>query len=198
MSEQTAEEILREISKAKTPYNVLGLKSDCNQQEIKKAYYKRSKIVHPDKCKSKKAEVYFQKVNVAYNLLKDQESRERYDSGITDQWPYDTRKQSNTDPIFGDGIFTVIDGYMDDISPEDIIGIFFGDAQTATHRYQNRRFYSGKMKPMMEKDEDDDSDEIDSESEAKKSISIGCRFYQCICYLILIYISIFLIIIDFI
>lgn len=196
MSDQTAEDIARDIGKAKTPYEVLGLKSDCNQREIKKAYYIRSKIVHPDKCKSEKATEYFQKVNDAYNLLKDQEAKERYDSGITDQWIYDKKKQSNTKPIFGDGIFTVIDGFMDDISPEDIIGIFYGDSQTASSRYENRKFYSGKMRQMMEKDENSDIDEDDSDDKIKKSMQVGNRFCQCMCYLILIYISFFLIIIG--
>lgn len=196
MYDQTIEEIARKIGKAKTPYDVLGLKSDCNQQEIKKAYYKRSKIVHPDKFKSEKAAEYFQKVNDAYILLKDQEARERYDSGITDLWAYDKKKQCNTNPIFGDGIFTVIDGFMDDISPEDIIGIFFGDAQAASFRFENRRFYSGKMKPMMEKDEDDDNIEDDSEYEAKNSIYRIERFCQSIFFFILVYISFYFIIIG--
>lgn len=195
MDGKEVEKIAREIRKAKTPYDVLGLKSDCNLREIKKAYYERSKLVHPDKCKLKKATEYFQKVNDAYSLLKNQEARKRYDSGITDQWPHGPKKdQTNNGPNFGNGIFTVIDGFMDDISPEDMIGIFFGNAQTASFRYKNRRFYSGKVEIIddIESDEDEEEEKKDS----KKSKKILHRFFQFICYFIPIYVSCFLLLAD--
>lgn len=49
--------------------NVLGLKSSYNEQELKKAYYKKALLYHPDKTKNND-DSEFKKVNEAYQYLK--------------------------------------------------------------------------------------------------------------------------------
>lgn len=58
-------------------YDILELKPDCSQEDIKKAYRKLAKIHHPDKGGD---EDYFKKVQSAYEVLSDPAKRQMYDS----------------------------------------------------------------------------------------------------------------------
>lgn len=67
------------------PYKVLGLTKSATQDEIKKAYRKLAKTLHPDLHpgdSSKLAE--FQALSAAYELLGDPEKRKRFDAGEID------------------------------------------------------------------------------------------------------------------
>lgn len=67
------------------PYKVLGVRKTATQDEIKKAYRKLAKALHPDLHPSdadKLAE--FQAVSAASDLLSDPEKRKRFDAGEID------------------------------------------------------------------------------------------------------------------
>ena len=67
------------------PYDILGVSKDATQAEIKKAYRKLAKALHPDLSpgdKGKAAE--FQKIGAAYDILGDEEKRRRFDAGEID------------------------------------------------------------------------------------------------------------------
>jgi curved DNA-binding protein CbpA len=59
-------------------YEILGIDIDADNNMIKKAYYNMAKKYHPDKNKNKGATVMFQKVNYAYTILSNMETRKRY------------------------------------------------------------------------------------------------------------------------
>ena len=59
-------------------YDILGLKSNASEQEIKKAYYRLSKKYHPDKCNDVDAREKFYQINSAYQMLIDNKTRETY------------------------------------------------------------------------------------------------------------------------
>ncbi len=61
-------------------YEILGIKKDATQDQIKKAYRKLAKQYHPDANPgNKKAEEKFKEINEAYEVLGDEEKRKKYD-----------------------------------------------------------------------------------------------------------------------
>lgn len=67
------------------PYSVLGVQKDASAADIKKAYRRIAKDCHPDlKPGDAKAEAKFKAAAAAYDLLKDPETRARYDNGEID------------------------------------------------------------------------------------------------------------------
>lgn len=61
-------------------YDILGVDPDVSERELKKAFMKKAREVHPDKNQDDPdATEKFQQVNEAYEILKDQQKRELYD-----------------------------------------------------------------------------------------------------------------------
>ena len=61
-------------------YKVLGVSRTATQDQIQKAYRQKARRYHPDISKEPNAEERFKKVNEAYEVLKDPQSRQRYDA----------------------------------------------------------------------------------------------------------------------
>ena len=61
-------------------YEILGVKRDATDAEIKSAYRKLARKYHPDVNKTKEAEGKFKDINEAYEVLGDKQKRQRYDS----------------------------------------------------------------------------------------------------------------------
>ncbi len=79
------------------PYTLLGIAKSATEAEIKKAYRKLAKELHPDKNKDNpKATERFSNVTAAYDLLNDKEKRARFDRGEIDG-------QGNPTSPFGNG-----------------------------------------------------------------------------------------------
>jgi DnaJ family protein B protein 4 len=86
-------------------YNILGVDQTASDDEIKKAYFKKAKICHPDKFQNepdeikKQKQLEFQELNKAYEILKDPHKRQQYDmTGSTDDTPNNT--SSNLHEVF--------------------------------------------------------------------------------------------------
>lgn len=60
-------------------YEIMGIKHDASQDEIKRAYRKLARKYHPDVSKEDDAETRFKEVGEAYEVLKDPEKRAAYD-----------------------------------------------------------------------------------------------------------------------
>lgn len=83
------EEVLK-LSKEKDKmnfYEILGVKEDATQEDIRKAYFEAAKKYHPDKFSSYpeffeyrlKLEDFFATINQAYQILSSKEERKKYD-----------------------------------------------------------------------------------------------------------------------
>ena len=70
---------------AKTPYEILGVAADASQADVRKAYRKLAKKLHPDlNPGDAAAEAQFKEVTQAYQIVGDEEQRGRYDRGEID------------------------------------------------------------------------------------------------------------------
>ncbi len=61
-------------------YEVLGVSTDASTDDIRKAFQKKARTLHPDVNKEPDAEERFKEVSEAYAVLSDASKRSRYDS----------------------------------------------------------------------------------------------------------------------
>ncbi|RYE84298.1 MAG: J domain-containing protein, partial [Hyphomicrobiales bacterium] len=67
------------------PYQVLGVAKSADEAEIKKAYRRRAKDLHPDRNQGDpKAQEKFSELNTAYEVLGDADKRKQFDRGEID------------------------------------------------------------------------------------------------------------------
>ncbi|XP_007526402.1 dnaJ homolog subfamily C member 1 isoform X2 [Erinaceus europaeus] len=68
-------------------YQFLGVQQDASSADIRKAYRRLSLTLHPDKNKDENAETQFRQLVAIYEVLKDDERRQRYDDILINGLP---------------------------------------------------------------------------------------------------------------
>ena len=107
-------------------YKLLGISKGATQAEIKKAYRKRAKELHPDRNPDDaKAEAKFKATSEAYNILSDPEKRQIYDQYGKDAFDGKGQARQTSSPFSNSGGFGDFSGFG------DIFEQFFGGRRSA-------------------------------------------------------------------
>jgi DnaJ-class molecular chaperone len=111
-----------------TPYEVLGVKPDASPDDIRKAFRKLAKELHPDINPGKpEAEARFKQVTAAHDLLSDADKRARYDRGEIDESGAERPRYSYRPHAEGaQGWKYQPNGEMNPEDLEDILSMFGG------------------------------------------------------------------------
>lgn len=81
---------------SKNYYEILGIEKNASKEEIKRAFYRKAKIYHPDVNTSSNAADVFLLIEEAYQTLYDEDKRREYDR-------QSQRQAQNTDSRVPDG-----------------------------------------------------------------------------------------------
>ena len=117
---------------AKDLYEVLGVSKNATEDEIKKAFRRRARELHPDVNKAPDAEDQFKELNEAYDVLSDPGKRAQYDRFGTIPGA-----AGGGSPYGGGGYVDFEDLFGGGFGMGDIFSSFFGGA--AGGRQQQRR-----------------------------------------------------------
>ncbi len=115
-------------------YDILGVKPDASEAEIKAAYRKLARQYHPDKNKAAGAEDKFKAINEANEVLRDKEKRRAYDQ--VRAGGYRGGEQFRPPPGFGQG-YNFGDGAAGEGDFSDFFESLFGRG-AGGHRGQPR------------------------------------------------------------
>lgn len=116
-------------------YEVLGVSKNASDDEIKKAFRRKAIEHHPDKTGGDDSA--FKEINEAYEVLKDQQKRQRYDqfghAGVGSSAASD-----GGNPFSGFGGFEGFGGQDMHFDFGDILGSFFGGSSSGRSQRQAR------------------------------------------------------------
>ncbi|MBX6386347.1 MAG: molecular chaperone DnaJ [Microbispora sp.] len=98
-------------------YATLGVRRDASQEEIKKAYRRLARQLHPDVNPDPETQERFKEINQAYEVLSDASKRRMYDMGA--------------DPLGGGAAGAGAGGFGAGFPFSDIMDAFFGTAGAA-------------------------------------------------------------------
>jgi molecular chaperone DnaJ len=112
---------------AKDLYEVLGVKRDASEKEIRQAFRRLARRYHPDvNPGNADAEARFKEINAAYEVLNDADSREKYDR-YGDQWQHaDQIEQMRRQQSAGRGGFSFPGGAQGGQTYDFDLGEMFG------------------------------------------------------------------------
>lgn len=129
---------VKKVLEAKTLYEVLCVEEKCTTDEIKRGYKKLAMKVHPDRCKHPNATSAFQRISHAYQVLSDENKRADYDK-FGENVPEQPTFQNMGRQYYYQGNFPGGGGFYrfdDEISPEDIFNMFFGNMNNGGFHFQ--------------------------------------------------------------
>jgi len=137
-------------------YQIMGVRRDATQDEIKRAYRKLARKYHPDVSQEPDAEARFKEVGEAYEVLKDPEKRAAYDQlGANWKAGQDFRPPPDWDAgfEFHGGGFTGADASQFSDFFESLFGRGFGAGERRTHAGFHARGEDAHAKVLIDLDD---------------------------------------------
>lgn len=115
------------------PYDILGVARNASADDIRKAYRKLAKTLHPDlNPGDKDAEARFKEASAAYDLLSDTAKRARFDAGEIDASGAERPRQHFYRDFAGGGgadeRYYTTSGFADFGDADDVLSELFGRA----------------------------------------------------------------------
>lgn len=120
---------------AKDLYEILGVDRNANGQEIKKAYRRKARELHPDVSDDPNAEEKFKDLNEAYDVLSDPKKKAQYDRFGTIPG---AASGPGGSPFGGAGYVDFEDLFGGGFGINDIFSSFFGGMGGSSDRTEGR------------------------------------------------------------
>src|SRR4051794_18784014 len=128
-----------------TPYDILGVKRDATQEQIRSAYRKLARKLHPDlNPGDRTAEERFKQMSAAYDLLGDPDKRARFDRGEIDVSGAERPQQTHFYRDFAGGTgrgqhpYASDAGFADMMDTDDLLAELFGRSGVRSRRPRMR------------------------------------------------------------
>jgi molecular chaperone DnaJ len=121
---------------ARDYYAILGIRRDASADEVKKAYRRLARELHPDVNPDPETQERFKEITQAYEVLSDPKKREMYDLGAD---PFATAAEGGPGGGFGAGF-----------PFSDIMDAFFGTATQRGPRSRARRGRNGTIRVELD------------------------------------------------
>lgn len=121
------------------PYATLGLTKTATDAQIKAAFKKLARKHHPDLQPGDAAAIArFKDISAAHDLLKDPETRRRFDAGEIDATGAEQRPQQPFYRDFAEGSHAAQDGFADAAAMEEFLARAFGRQRSAPRQQRGQ------------------------------------------------------------
>lgn len=145
-------------------YDLIGVSTDADDSRIKKAYYKKARLCHPDKNPGdEEANTKFQTLGHAYAVLSNPQSRAAYDRDGKSESGDASDLAQNVDPfvffnvMFGSALVEPFIGELWIANTADSMmkdgGVGMGDVDESLPEEERHKVMMEKMKNMQQADE---------------------------------------------
>jgi len=135
--EYTQEQVaaVKKIKASKDFYEILNVKKEATDTDLKKAYRKLALQFHPDKNKTPGAGEAFKAIGNAFAILSDPEKRKQYDlygpeTSSSSNSSYNRHRQN--------GQYEYNRGFESDMTAEELFNMFFGGGFPSSSVYARR------------------------------------------------------------
>lgn len=124
-------------------YEILGIKKESTDAEIKKAYRKLALQLHPDKNGAPNADEAFKMVSRAFQILSDEGKREQFDRYGADPDSRQPTPSGFGQQAYGRGGGMQAGGmFGDEMNADDLFNMFFGGGMGAQNGFGGSPFVS--------------------------------------------------------
>jgi DnaJ-class molecular chaperone len=141
---------------SETPYDILGVKRDATQDEIRSAYRRLARKLHPDlNPGDRTAEERFKQVSAAHDLLGDPDKRARFDRGEIDASGAEQPQQTHFYRDFTGGAgpgqhsYASDAGFADMMDTDDLLAELLGRGKRTGGRGAGMRMRGGDLRGQL-------------------------------------------------